>query len=501
MEARPVAGPYRGERKLGLGLSGSVWRARGPRGVVALKVARTDTSILHAEAEVLKAASHPHLVRFVQHGPDWLATELVDGVPSHHWAAKRGTLEIVDLALEVSCALRHLHDRGLVHGDLKPANVLVDPWDHAKVIDPAGARSAVRGTPGFTAPEVVTGARATPASDAWSFGALLMALLTGAPPFPHGEVAAVLHASRHQLSLPPSTWRADVRPDLDLLVLALLSADPARRPTLADVERRLCEPTPGKLPRPIVGMRHARSTLLEALVRARDGEPTVVVLYGPQGAGRRTLLSEVIKRAAGIGLPTRARLDATAYLEAVTGGRRPAAGARASSAEAVEVARKLRESGKGGLLVLHADAPHAQLADLGATHVAPDALSLSDAQQLGRWLGVADDDAIALAWSRSEGQPRGLWLALEPYATRRTDDRSAFSVPMAAMGVLDALRAHADVLPMDRLAVAVGTSLQGLSDLIAMLLATGRITIDEDGWRVRLRSASAPSTPNRPAAP
>lgn len=484
----PSVGAYRGERLLGLGAEGQVWRARGPRGVVALKVARRADRGLAASAELLRVARHPHIVRYVQAGPGWLVTELVEGEPAHRWARHREVGVVIEVALEILSALRHLHALGLVHGDVKPANVLVDSWGHAKVLDPLGARAGAAGTPGFVAPEVVSGGPRTPASDAWAFGALLYAMLVGRGPFDAEDAAAALHGPARALPLPASTWRSDLPAPVDGLVLQLLDRDPAARPDLARVEAALVASYRAPPSRPLFGMERCRRALLAALARASEGEAVVVVLHGPQGSGRRTLTGEVLRRGRGVGLEPMPRFEAAAFLAAASAGRLPVAGSRVASAEAVDAARRLRDAGHGGLLVLHGTSPSTALGEAGAIHLTPDALSRDDAERLAAWLGVRDAGAAHAAWEQSEGLPRALWLALESHATRGTTDRAPFAIPMRAMAILEALGRQDEAMPLDRLADRVGQSLAQVADSLPLLFATGRVQMSDDGWRIR-RSA------------
>lgn len=492
MMKRPIAGPYRGERLLGLGREGVVWRARGPRGVVALKVSREAQSELAQQASVLRSVRHPHLLRHIQSGPGWIATELVDGEPCHRWARGRDADAVIEVALEVLGAVRFLHARGVVHGDVKPTNVLIDPWGHAKLIDPlvGGGSGGRQGTVGFVAPEVVAGGKPSPASDAWSFAALLYTMLTERAPFAASSDAATLHAQATRLPLPASTWRTDLPASVDQVLLDLLRASPAERPTLDAVEALLVDSHRVPSARPLIGMERARNALLRALAEAEAGEPVVVILYGPQGSGRRTLINEVLKRSKARGLTVASRLDPGAFLRAAASGLRPVAGGRLASAEAVDVARRLRESGQAGLLMLHGTAPSTQLADLGAVHITPDALSAGDAERLAAWLGVADASRARGAWERTGGLPRALWLALESSATRNTRDRSPFSVPMVAMSVLEVLASHGDALTLDRLAELVNLPMSQLAEHLALLFATGRVDADGHGWRIVRRSVA-----------
>ncbi|MFG0316225.1 MAG: protein kinase, partial [Planctomycetota bacterium JB042] len=95
---------------------------------------------------------------------------------------------------DVARALRHLHELGLTHGDLKPANVVVTPAGRGVLIDPAGPDAAVRGSLPYMAPERILGGPSTPASDLYALGGLLCFVLTGRPPHEGDDPLALVRA-------------------------------------------------------------------------------------------------------------------------------------------------------------------------------------------------------------------------------------------------------------------------------------------------------------------
>ncbi len=147
------------------------------------------------------------------------------------------------LLSQVAAALDAAHERGVVHRDVKPANVLLD-GDHAWLTDfGAGKDLAARdtrtapgrwvGTADYVAPELLDGTEATPAADVYSLGCVLFEALTGRVPFPRDTELATLWAHRYEP--PPST--TDERPGLpralDEVLRRMLAKEPAERPASA----------------------------------------------------------------------------------------------------------------------------------------------------------------------------------------------------------------------------------------------------------------------------
>jgi serine/threonine-protein kinase len=222
-----LVGRYHLGEPLGSGGSGTVWAAHDERldRDVAVKVWSGPAQVAGTpddETHVLATLSHPGVVVVhdagVQEGVAFLVMERVEG-PSLAELLRTGPLDperAAGLLAQLARTLDHLHAQGLVHGDVKPANVLVPPDDHVKLADFGGVRrtgeKADRGTPGWLSPEVASGAPLTPAGDVWALGTLLRACLDGLP---------------------------DVPDDLAAVVAECTDSDPVRRPSAAAVAVRL----------------------------------------------------------------------------------------------------------------------------------------------------------------------------------------------------------------------------------------------------------------------
>ncbi|MFI6343958.1 protein kinase [Streptomyces sp. NPDC050560] len=259
-----VGGRYRLVRGPLKGGSGEVWLARdGHLGrqvvlkrVLAGRESNEGFDRVRAEARALARFSHPHVVTLhdaVQAGrgrraTSWLVMEYVAG-GSLDGRAPLAPERAARVGAQIADALAALHADGLVHGDVKPGNVVVTDAGLAKLGDFGAAyrvggketitpQGAVSYTPDFAAPEAVLG-RPEPASDVFSLGAMLHALVTGRPPRPGGgeddPFLAERRAARGLVDLSQDTGAlAGILPEL-------LARDPARRPDAAAARRRLDE--------------------------------------------------------------------------------------------------------------------------------------------------------------------------------------------------------------------------------------------------------------------
>ncbi|GAA0226361.1 serine/threonine-protein kinase [Cryptosporangium japonicum] len=246
----PLGSRYELVEKIAGGATGSVWRARvlATGELVAAKQIRaelaTDADVVDRflrERRVLTSIQHPAVVRIrdlvVEGEQISLVMDLVDGADLRHTLAVAGALaptSAVLMAATIADALAAAHGAGIVHADVKPANVLV-PADGGSIrLADFGVSRLVHGpaklsygTPEYIAPEVVGGHASIPASDVYGLGIVLYELLTGTTPYRGGTSAEVM--KRHLNSEP--VW-TDAVPDAVRPVLAAsLHRDPARRPT------------------------------------------------------------------------------------------------------------------------------------------------------------------------------------------------------------------------------------------------------------------------------
>jgi serine/threonine-protein kinase len=210
------------------------------------------------EARTVARLAHPNIVAVYDVGTDndapYLVMELVEG-PSVAQLLQDGPLDIgtaIGIAGQICDALEAAHEAGVVHRDVKPANVLVTAAGRVKVCDFGIARPALAaqvgvtgaaiavGTSEYMAPEQVTGGPLDHRADLYGLGCLLYAMLTGHPPFSGDTPMRVVWQHLHQVPTRAAAVRPGIPADLDALVGGLLAKDPADRPgTAAEVRRRL----------------------------------------------------------------------------------------------------------------------------------------------------------------------------------------------------------------------------------------------------------------------
>ncbi len=218
-------GNYRLERLVGRGRMGVVYVAKDEALLrpTAIKVLSWSVAEARghdpvqwflAEARLVARINHPRVVQIygaARHGDYcYIAMEYVPGQSAEAMVARGAPMApelATDILVQAASALHAAHAAGVVHRDVKPANLLVADGgvtklgDFGMALGPAEVRTGgprLRvGTPYYTAPEIWRGEAASPASDVYSLGATWFHLLTGRPPFPDLEVAAVEQAHLH----------------------------------------------------------------------------------------------------------------------------------------------------------------------------------------------------------------------------------------------------------------------------------------------------------------
>jgi serine/threonine-protein kinase PknK len=332
----PLPARYRLGERLGAGASGETFAATDTTNDTACVIkifsdGSRGRRFALAEFRGLETLAHPSVVHLrdigrLDDGRLYLVTDRIvgpgiEGIATISDEGERRSL-FARAALDLASALAHLHARGIVHGDVCPANVRMSAVDSAApravLIDfglagPAlPGDGAARGTLGYAAPESLTGAR-TPAADLFALGATLFEAWSGTPPFGRGLRAA------ERVLAGPAPPLSSVRPGLgtewDALLERLLAADPSERPaharlvlrevtrlargaaTPTEVDLQVPYPDGDPLAGIFVGRRVERAALRAALERlAEGGAPaSALALVGAPGAGRRTLFESVAR--------------------------------------------------------------------------------------------------------------------------------------------------------------------------------------------------------------
>ncbi len=269
MSAPESFGPFQVIGELASGAQGVVLDARRGEQRVALKLLRTAAprQVLRfkQEARVLEQLRHPNLPRVIDHGElnglPYLGLELIEGedlaaaiesrgVPPLDWAAR--------VLASVASALEHCHRRGVLHRDVKPANVVIERGTGRPVLVDFGLIKAdtsqvalgsieeaadhlsrtgeIRGTPAYMAPEQITAERygpLSPRTDVYALGGTLYTLLTGEAPVEGGGIHQVIASVLQGDPPDPRDLRPDVPRPLADLCRRALSRDPRQRPESA----------------------------------------------------------------------------------------------------------------------------------------------------------------------------------------------------------------------------------------------------------------------------
>ncbi|MGW0809610.1 serine/threonine protein kinase [Nonomuraea sp. NPDC002799] len=272
-----LAGRYRLDTRIGAGGMGEVWRgedivlARTVAVKVLLPGRMEDPGFVarfQAEARAMATINHSGVVDVYDYGVSgdtvYLVMKFVDGEPLDRLLARLGRIPpqaAMELIAQAASALQAVHDRGIVHRDVKPGNLLVQRDGTLVLTDFGIARSdlanrltdagMVLGTAAYCAPEQAEGAPVTPAVDIYALGVVAYECLVGQRPF-DGD-SAVTIALKHIREAPPPL-PADIPPPVRTLVEIALSKDPARRyPTakaMSDAARAIANGQVPAVPEP-----------------------------------------------------------------------------------------------------------------------------------------------------------------------------------------------------------------------------------------------------------
>lgn len=252
-----LLGPYRVEQVIGKGSFGIVVRAHDTllRRPVALKIFRDDHGLpkeaLLAEARAAAALNHPNvcIVYAVETelGAPVIVMEYLDGEPLAK-RLERGALSLREtrtVGRQIALGMASAHGHGVIHGDLKPANIMIVPNDLAKIMDfglarrfqtraslestllqPNPSGNLISGTPAYMSPEQARGEDLTPATDVFSFGLVLYEMATGRRAV---DANHMFDALRRIEQLDAEPLAARMPAPLDALLRQMLARDPAAR--------------------------------------------------------------------------------------------------------------------------------------------------------------------------------------------------------------------------------------------------------------------------------
>ena len=245
---------------------------------VAVKVLRADLARdpsfylrFRREAQNAAALNHPAIVAVYDtgeaetpNGPlPYIVMEYVEGVTLRDIVHSEGPMEpqrAIEVIADACQALNFSHQHGIIHRDVKPANIMISKTGAVKVMDFGIARAladansvtqtaAVIGTAQYLSPEQARGEKVDARSDVYSLGCVLYEILTGEPPFIGDSPVAVAYQHVREDPVPPSQRHADISPELDAVVLKSLAKNPDNRyQTAAEMRADLIRVHSGETP-------------------------------------------------------------------------------------------------------------------------------------------------------------------------------------------------------------------------------------------------------------
>ena len=267
-----LGGRYVLEERIGNGGMAEVYKAQDTLlgRTVAVKVLhdayKNDTEFIekfHREAKAAACMSHPNIVNIYDVGADgavhYIVMEYVPGSTLKRKIQTEALLDIptvVHIAKDIADGLAHAHANNIVHCDIKPHNILMTYDNRAKIADFGIARAVTESTMTYSgnvvgsvhyfSPEQARGTGITPKSDVYSLGVVLYEMLTNHLPFNADNPVSIAMKHVEEEPMPPSTWRPQIPPMLEAIVLRTMNKNPDLRPSsfelfqeLSDVEKTL----------------------------------------------------------------------------------------------------------------------------------------------------------------------------------------------------------------------------------------------------------------------
>ena len=222
--------------------------------VIDVETERAYSARFAREARAVGRLNHPNIVQVYDFGEQgdvaYIVMEFIEGRELRDFFEAREefeTGEAVRIMGELLDALEFAHEAGVIHRDVKPANVMLDAQRRVKLADFGVARiqdgsdrskgGTLVGTPAFMSPEQISGSKVDRRTDLFSAGIVLYQLLTGAPPYAGDTVAEILRRVQSEEPFAPSALDPEVDPVIEGVCLRAMARDPRRRYPSAEALR------------------------------------------------------------------------------------------------------------------------------------------------------------------------------------------------------------------------------------------------------------------------
>jgi serine/threonine-protein kinase len=257
-------GEYGIDGLLGQGGMGKVYRATAPDGTaVALKLVKEDYARdetfrrrFYREARIAQMVKHPNVVPVVdtgeQEGLPYMAQRFIRGESLDDKLKREGPLDVataVRVCTDVASGLEALWAAGMVHRDVKPANILLDESGQAYITDFGLAKDTqgslltlpgqALGSMDYMSPEQIRGEQVSAAADIYALGCVMYECMCGRPPFADVQGMRILWAHLQDEPPGPGTIRNDLPPEFARTLLVAMAKDPAQRPASAGEYARM----------------------------------------------------------------------------------------------------------------------------------------------------------------------------------------------------------------------------------------------------------------------
>jgi serine/threonine-protein kinase len=264
-------GDYTIDRLLGEGGMGRVYQATGPDGTrVALKVVKSDLARdetfrrrFQREARIAQTVKHPNVVPLVATGEHegllYMAQRFIDGLALDQKLKRDGPLDIssaVRICADAAAGLEALWAAGMVHRDVKPANILLDESGRAYITDFGLAKDTqaslltrpgqALGSMEYMAPEQIRGESLSAATDIYALGCVMHECMCGRPPFAEARGMRILWAHLQDEPPDPCLLRSDMSPEFGRALMLALQKDPDKRPASAGEYARMLAAAAGR---------------------------------------------------------------------------------------------------------------------------------------------------------------------------------------------------------------------------------------------------------------